>query len=124
MGSATAQINARIDADLKASGDVALAKAGLTPTKAIRMMWERFASLADQPEKISELVSNQSPRLSPEARAERDRRLALVREGATIVSRSLASRGVAVLEGFAEPSYEELREQALLERLSERGLDT
>ena len=123
MDSAIAQVNARIDANLKTAGDAALAKAGLTPTKAIRALWQRFAELTDQPEKIRELVES-SDMLAPAGRAEQERKLSLAQEGSMIVSRSLAERGVVVPEGFEELSYEELREQVLLERLRERGLDS
>ena len=122
MDAAVAQVNARIDVNLKTAGDAALAKAGLTPTKAIRALWQRFAELADQPEKIRELVESRDV-LAPAERAEQERKLSLAREGSMIVSRSLAERGVVVPEGLEELSYEELREQVLLERLRERGLD-
>lgn len=118
-----AQVNARIDASLKAAGDAALAKAGLTPTKAIRALWQRFAELADRPEKIRELVES-SDELGPGERAEQERKLSLAQEGPMIVSRSLVERGIAVPEGLEELSYEELRERVLLERLRERGLDS
>ena len=124
MDTTLAQINARIDSNLKVSGDAALAEAGLTPTKAIRAMWGRFSSLADQPEKIRELVSGQQAESSSAARVERDRKLALAREGSQIVARSLASRGISVPEDLEELSYDELRDQVLLERLRERGLDS
>ena len=124
MDTTLAQINARIDANLKASGDAALAEAGLTPTKAIRAMWGRFSSLAGQPEKIRELVSGPQAEPSSAARVERDRKLALAREGGQIVARSLASRGISVPEDLEELSYDELRDQVLLERLRERGLDS
>ena len=123
MGSSTAQINARVDVALKAAGDAALARAGLTPTRAIRSLWQRLADLGDQAEEVRELVSG--PRSEPAStdRAERERRIALAREGSQIVARSLASRGVAAPEQLEELPYEELRERALLERLEERGLD-
>ena len=123
MVAAVSQVNARIDAELKEAGDAALAKAGLTPTKAIRGLWARFARLADCPEEIRELVSGRGDELPSEARAERDRKLALVREGSQIVAQSLASRGVDAPEVIEEIPYEELRELVLLERLSERGQD-
>ena len=124
MDTTLAQVNARIDASLKVSGDAALAEAGLTPTKAIRAMWGRFSSLADQPDKIREFVSGSQTEPSSAACAERDRKLALAREGSQIVARSLASRGISVSEGSEELPYDELREQVLLERLRERGLDS
>ena len=122
MDAVVAQVNARIDIDLKAAGDAALARAGLTPTKAIRALWQRFAELADHPEKIRELVELHGE-LGPDEQAKQERKLDLAREGATIVSRSLADRGIAAPEGLEELSYEELREQVLLDRLRERGLD-
>ena len=122
MDAAIAQVNARIDASLKTAGDAALAKAGLTPTKAIRAMWQRFAELADRPEKIRELVESRDVLASAE-RSKQERKLSLAQEGSAIVLRSLAERGVVVPEGFEALSYEELREQVLLERLRERGLD-
>ena len=124
MEAALSQVNARIDAGLKAAGDAALAKAGLTPTKAIRGLWARFARLADRPEKIRELVFGRGDELPSEACAERDRKLALAREGGRIVAHSLASRGVDAPEKIEEIPYEELREQLLLERLGERGQNT
>lgn len=39
----TAQINVRLDAELKAAGDRALAEAGFTPSKAVRILWEKAA---------------------------------------------------------------------------------
>lgn len=39
----TAQINVRLDAKLKAAGDRALAEAGFTPSKAVRILWEKAA---------------------------------------------------------------------------------
>lgn len=122
MDASVAQVNARIDTKLKALGDAALARAGLTPTKAIRALWQRFAELADRPEKIRELVESRDEP-GPGERAEQERKLSLAQEGSTIVSRSLAERGIAVPEGFEELSCEELREQVLLERLRERGMD-
>ena len=109
MDASSAQINARIDAGLKASG--------------IRALWERFAELADRPEKIRELISRAPDEFAADEVIERDRKLALAREGATIVSQSLAARGMVVPEGFEGLPYEELREQTLIERLHERGLD-
>ena len=49
MDTTLAQVNARIDASLKVSGDAALAEAGLTPTKAIRAMWGLFPAWRTNP---------------------------------------------------------------------------
>ena len=39
MTTTAAQINVRLDADLKRSGDAALSKAGMTPSQAVRALW-------------------------------------------------------------------------------------
>ena len=48
MTTTAAQINVRLDADLKRSGDAALSRAGLTPSQAVRALWQLAASLADR----------------------------------------------------------------------------
>lgn len=49
MTTTAAQINVRLDADLKRSGDAALSRAGMTPSQAVRALWQLAASLADAP---------------------------------------------------------------------------
>ena len=44
MTTTAAQINVRLDADLKRSGDAALSKAGMTPSQAVRALWQLAAS--------------------------------------------------------------------------------
>lgn len=123
MGSAVVQMNVRIDSQLKDAGDRVLEKAGLSPTKAVRALWERLASFSDAPEKAVELLfpSEGGPVSSIEA--ERVRKLRVAQEGAQIVARSLAKQGIDVSSVADETPYDELRERALMERLGERGLD-
>lgn len=120
MASMTAQINARIDGDLKAAGDRALARAGYTTTGAIRALWERFASLADDPEKISEIIEPNEAKMDA---ASTSHVRGKARDGADIFSDALGDLGIQVTAPEREPSYDELRERALLERLEERGLE-
>ncbi len=56
MQVATAQINARIDPQLKSRGDKALASAGFTPTQAVRSLWEFADRHASSPEDIARLL--------------------------------------------------------------------
>ena len=115
----TSQVNARMDADLKRSGDAAMTAAGLTPSQAIRALWSLASRLADKPGKLRET-------LFPEEHAERTRklddrahrRLQLVREGAGIMDRALLAQGVtppAPHEHLDIP-YEELRQLAYREQ--------
>lgn len=45
----TTQINVRIDRELKAQGDAALLAAGLSPSEAIRALWELAVRLQETP---------------------------------------------------------------------------
>lgn len=56
VAAATSQVNARIDSNLKASGDAGLAAAGYTTTQAIRALWAFAARWASTPEVISRVL--------------------------------------------------------------------
>ena len=56
MTTAAAQINVRLDADLKRSGDAALSRAGMTPSQAVRALWQLAASLADRPGALEDIL--------------------------------------------------------------------
>lgn len=123
MDAAVVQMNVRLDAELKAKGDGVLERVGLTPTKAVRALWERLASCSDRPEKVTELLMPQERPSDESEDAERFRKLRIAREGAQIVARSLAERGIELSSVTDDTPYEELRERVLVERLQERGLD-
>ena len=123
MDSAVVQMNVRIDAQLKDAGDRVLEKVGLSPTKAVRSLWERLASFSDAPEKAVKLLLPSDGASEPSIEAERARKLRVAQEGAQIVARSLAELGIDVSSITDETPYDELRERALMERLGERGLD-
>ena len=123
MDAAVVQMNVRLDAELKAKGDGVLERVGLTPTKAVRALWERLASCSDRPEKVTELLMPQERPSDESEDAERSRKLRIAREGAQIVARSLAERGIELSSVTDDTPYEELRERVLVERLQERGLD-
>lgn len=123
MDSAVVQMNVRIDSQLKDAGDCVLERAGLSPTRAVRALWERLASFSDAPEKAVELLfpSEGDPVSSIED--ERARKLKAAREATQIVARSLAKQGIDASSVADDTPYDELRERALIERLGERGLD-
>ena len=123
MDSAVVQMNVRIDSQLKDAGDRVLEKAGLSPTKAVRALWERLASFSDAPEKVVELLSPSEGTSASSIEAERARKLRAAQEGAQIVARSLAKQGIDMSSIADDTPYDELRERALMERLRERGLD-
>lgn len=69
-----AQVNARIDAELKESGDAALAAAGLTPTQAVRLLWSLAVRYRDEPERLHEALDPDSAAPSADEMAERQRK--------------------------------------------------
>ena len=111
---ATAQINARIDPELKARGDEALAAAGLSPTQAIRALWELAARNADRPDAIGSALCPDRDRKTDAAReSRRAARLAAAQRGPTIVAQAYPAIGIQSHDAPApELSYDELKELA------------
>ena len=70
---ATAQINARIAVSCKASGDAGLAAAGLSPSQAIRALWELAGRNVETPEAITDaLFPDRQKQREADARAQRE----------------------------------------------------
>ena len=82
-----AQVNARIDAELKEAGDAALAAAGLTPTQAVRMLWSLAVRYQDEPERLHEALDPDSAAPSADEMAERRRKIEAVRRGASLMEK-------------------------------------
>lgn len=114
------QMNTRIDALLKERGDKVLMKAGLTPTKAVRGLWELAVRHEEEPELLAEVLSGASllpPKAEGSASPGVTDRLAALHEGWDIVRNSgLSARAVEFCLSDATP-LEELRERAARERL-------
>lgn len=72
---AQSQVNARIDADLKATGDAALAAAGLTPTQAVRMLWSLAVRYQGEPEKLRAALDPDATEPTPDELAERQHKV-------------------------------------------------
>ncbi len=118
--SGTAQINVRIDADLKGRGDVALAAAGLTPSQAVRALWELADSRAAEPEFILRAIM---PGRVCTAEGERAARLRRREEafscGSRIVEDAYRAAGLSWPACENTLSYGELKERAYEERYGE-----
>lgn len=117
----TAQINARIEPALKVAGDKALAAAGLSPTQAIRGLWELAASLTERPQEIRSALfpTQEAMRKRSEARANQEyvseRLAALERLDAEFRS-TYARLGIAWEAPREELSLEELKWEAYDEK--------
>lgn len=127
MSDAT-QMNVRLSTDLKTRGDAALQAAGLTPSAAVRALWQFAADHEHEPLVIAEEVA----RLEGDSSGVKDelrRRLDAYGRARTVFSDRMAGLGVSCEAGapacagsVGEASVGELREEALLERMADRGL--
>ena len=125
MATDMVQMNTRIGRSLKERGDAAIERAGMTPSQAVRKLWEFAACNAHNPRAIQNLleVESKDEAARNEAEEERARRREVVHRGANIYLEVCKQVGIDPSKFTADETYEELRENALLERLRERGLD-
>lgn len=118
----TAQVNARIDANLKREGDDALAAAGLTPTQAVRALWELAVNLKDAPGQLrAALFPDEREREDATREEELKRKFNLAEEGANLMNRTFLKFGIEPpREGESSNlGFEELKELAYRERYSD-----
>lgn len=135
-GSAYVQMNTRIGKDLKRRGDAALAKAGFTPSRAVRALWEFASKHEDDPEAIERYLGQGEGRHGADELARAEGRRAAVDGGLRIVADGLEEIGLASLTApaasarqsasaahppTAEPAAKELLADALFERFGKRG---
>ena len=114
---ATAQLNARMPKSLKKSGDEALALIGLSPTQAVRALWEKASRRGEDLDEVAKLLCGSG--LDDRMDGSVDDAVA---ESWTIAENVLASYGLACERPDDMPDDKELLEDALRERLAERGL--
>ena len=113
-----AQMNIRIEPELKKAGDAALADIGLTPTQAVRLVWEKAASRGKGLEELQELLIEGEEKAAAEDLSEHPLLRAFRR-----TDEFFASLGVGeARETYEEPGYKELKERVVSERMLERGL--
>ncbi len=120
---ATSQINARIDASLKKNGDDALAKAGFTPTQAIRALWELAERYSDRPDRLRKALLPAEARQSESAESKRRKQMAKIADtGPDIVRGAYAQAGLTWPPEESSPSFDQLKALAFEERYgSEMG---
>ena len=121
---ATAQMNIRIDESLKARGDEALARAGLSASQAVRAVWRFAADHAQDPLRIARALSFDEAEAGERDRMEEcARRVSAIEAGQRIWDDGFARLGLSAdADAFSAMSVDDLREIALLDRLEERGL--
>lgn len=118
---ATAQINARLNPALKQRGDEALSGAGLSPSQAIRALWELAARNTDNPEAIQRaLFPEKAEAQEADLSAAQCRRAEAIGKGAHVVEDAYRAMGVVLApSSTAGLSYDELQDLAYQERYGE-----
>ena len=117
---ATAQINARVNPALKQRGDEGLSGAGLSPSQAIRALWELAARNTDNPEAIQRaLFPERAEVQEAELSAAQRRRAEAIGKGAHVVEDAYRTMGVVPASPSTDLSFDELQDLAYQERYGE-----
>lgn len=117
---ATAQINARLNPALKQRGDEALLGAGLSPSQAIRALWELAARNTDNPEAIQRaLFPERAEAQEVELSAAQRCRSEAIGKGAHVVEDAYRAMGVNLSPSSTGLSFDELQDLAYQERYGE-----
>ncbi len=119
MTTTAAQINVRLDADLKRSGDAALSRAGMTPSQAVRALWRLAASLADRPGALQDILSPGRARAEQREREKAAKhKLELIDQGSQLFAAVCRESGIDLAK--VQPSdNEELNRNAYADRYGE-----
>ena len=119
MTTTAAQINVRLDVDLKRSGDAALSKAGMTPSQAVRALWQLAASLADRPGALEDILLPSRARAEQREREKAaKRKLELIDQGSELFAAACRESGIDMAK--AQPSDDEgLKRNAYADRYGE-----
>lgn len=119
MITASAQINVRLDADLKRSGDAALSSAGITPSQAVRALWQLAASLADRPGALQDILSPGRARAEQRGREKAAKhKLELIDQGSQLFAAACRESEIDLAK--VRPSGdEELKRNAYADRYGE-----
>lgn len=121
------QMNVRIDEETKEAGDAAFARIGLTPSQAVRLLWKYAGRHANDPEALRSFLGELSEeQTDSDTSDEQVRRIQALHEGWALIDSFRREHNLicTVPEDDDERMayYEQLREEALWERLEERGL--
>ena len=77
---APAQINVRLDRELKEAGDRGLELIGITPSQAVRALWEKAAAGGKDAEAVRDALFGQEKEAEPEMSATQKRKLEVIEE--------------------------------------------
>ncbi len=117
MSSAMAQINVRIDRDLKQRGDMALAEAGISPSEAIRALWNKVAQRGSAVAEVKQLLFENGKDCPTTDEA------GLVCQGWKLADEFLDSIGFdSAQESLVDQPWGELYQEAMDEHFARKGV--
>lgn len=114
---AMAQLNVRIDPDLKAAGDAVLERFGASAVKVIRDAWQYMADHQKLPD--YDLLANAGSKNAQDGNGIEDQILAEAERGEGMAVR--LAREVGIRASFESMTYSEIRETAYEEMLIEEA---
>ena len=109
----SAQMNVRLDSQLKEAGDAVLARIGMTPSQAVRELWQYLTENGHMPV----AKRNNDEALSDDIRSKA--RLPHVSEGAALVSNYYERFSIQRPSADEAFDYDELYDQMMSERFSD-----
>lgn len=122
---ATAQLNARMSQGLKSSGDQVLAEAGISQTKLVRLVWQKVASGSEGLRQLLEVLQGTTRAPEPAQTEKPARTEPNVVRGEQLFAEGMAKLGLSQETATlvsATTNWKDLREEAIAERLEERGI--
>lgn len=108
------QMNVRIDDQIKRAGDEVFGAIGLTPSQVVRSVWEFAAAHHEAPEIVRSAIGQTDT--ASDGVAEQ------ILEASRICERFRERFGIPAPDRLEEIDYRDLRENAMRERMEERGL--
>lgn len=115
-----AQINVRIDRDLKAEGDAVLAEAGMSPTSIVRSLWTKLAQRGTALDDVVAALDAEG-RVTTEEQAAIDAKMAVVERSARRRDELAQSLGLASIDMPLYTDGYDWRERAQGERGRKRN---
>jgi hypothetical protein len=122
---ATAQLNARMSQDLKSSGDQVLAEAGVSQTKLVRLVWQKVASGSEGLQQLLEVLQSGTHTQELAQVGTPTRAKTCVPRGEQLFAEGMDRLGLsqeAAERASATSNWKDLREEAIADRLGERGI--
>ena len=113
------QVNFRIGKRAKQRGDAALRKRNLTPSQGIRLFYDCIGREDESAQEVLDLIAANVDE-TEQKRRERERKLASMRDFQAWTKQQYARMGLTTASPSpSQPSCDELREAAYLERFGE-----